>query len=270
VEGWSIPYRVSVTDLALGAHSLDIEWDIKHSGTNALDFVTNYDLIDFPSPSHLFNFGHNQEIVNPLTEAGPWVAGTSSVIPAPSLPAGAVTNYWNSVMAYSNASGDANKFSIWNGNITGMTLLSEGNLAAQQSATRMRIFFTNTAEDVVIAWGGHIAKGDGVWGAGNSAGAISGSPYHTRLISWDPDGDGNNQTSIGNQDRSLSASAVQDPPICNLTGPTSLQCSAVSTFNSGLNSSDLSQGGLTFDWAITVLQIAAPSLLVTKLLHLRR
>jgi len=249
VEGWSIPYRVNITDLALGSHSLDIEWDIKHSGANAIDFVTNYDLINFPPPSHLFNFGHGQETINPLPESGSWASGISSVIPAPNLPAGAVTTYRNLVMAYSNASGDANKFSIWNGTITSMVLLSEGSLASQQSSTRMRITFTNTAADVVIAWGGHIAKGDGVWGANNSASAVDGSPYHTRLISWDPDGDGNNQTSIGNQDRSLSAAAVQDPPICNLNGPGSLQCSAISSFTSGVATSDLSQG-VTFDWEI--------------------
>ena len=249
VEGWSIPYRVSITDLAIGTHSLDIEWDIKHSGTNAIDFVTNYNLIDFPATSHLFGFGHAPETINPLTEAGPWASGTSTVIPAPSLPAGAVTTYRNLVMASTTPDGPANKFSIWNGNITNMILLSEGNLAANQSATRMRIIFTNTAPDVVIAWGGHIAKGEGVWGAGSSAGAISGSPYHTRLISWDPDGDGNNQTSIGNQDRSLSAAAVQDPPICDLNGPSSLECSATSTFTSGVAQSDLSQG-VTFDWEI--------------------
>ena len=250
VEGWSIPYRVNITDLAIGSHSLDIEWDIRHSGANAIDFVTNFDLINYPAPSsHLFNFGHGPETINPLTEVGTWVSGTSSIIPAPSLPAGAVTTYHGLVMAYSNASGDANKFSIWNGNITNMVLVTEGNLGAQQSATRMRIFFTNTDEDVIISWGGHIAKGEGVWGVGNSASAVEGSPYHTRLISWDPDGDGNNQTSIGNQDRSLSAAAVQDPPICNLNGPGSLECSAPTSFTSGVALSDLSQG-VTFDWEI--------------------
>ena len=43
----------------------------------------------------------------------------------------------------------------------------------------------------------------GDWGSGNSAGGISGSPYHTRLISLDGSG--------GNQDRSLSAAAVAAP-----------------------------------------------------------
>src|SRR6185436_8118677 len=53
-----------------------------------------------------------------------------------------------------------------------------------------------------LAWGGHIATRVS-WGAGSSAVAISGSPYHTRLL--DLDGSG------GNQDRSLSADAVIFP-----------------------------------------------------------
>lgn len=249
VEGYSIPYRVDITDLPVGTHSLDIEWDIRQSGANAIDFVTNYDLINFPAGSHVFNFGHTAETINPLTEAGPWADGSSSIIPNPNLPAGAVTTYYNSVMAYSNASGPANKFSVWNANITNMFYVSEGSLAAQSSSTRLRIIFANIAEHVVISWGGHIAKGEGVWGNGNSASAVEGSPYHTRLISWDLDGDGNNQTSIGNQDRSLSAAAVLDPPICELDGPSTLQCTATSSFTSGVAASDLSQG-VSFDWDI--------------------
>jgi hypothetical protein len=54
----------------------------------------------------------------------------------------------------------------------------------------------------VLAWGWHIATRKD-WGNGNSAVAISGSPYHTRLL--DLDGAG------GNQDRSLSAEAVIFP-----------------------------------------------------------
>src|SRR6185436_3541594 len=53
-----------------------------------------------------------------------------------------------------------------------------------------------------LAWGGHIATRQD-WGSGSSAVAISGSPYHTRLIALDGSG--------GNQDRSLSADAVIFP-----------------------------------------------------------
>jgi hypothetical protein len=60
----------------------------------------------------------------------------------------------------------------------------------------------------VISWGGRIATRKD-WGNNNSAVAISGSPYHTRLV--DLDGSG------GNQDRSLSAAAVIFPAVINIT-----------------------------------------------------
>src|SRR5439155_22719727 len=64
------------------------------------------------------------------------------------------------------------------------------------------ITFTASVNNPVLAWGGHISSRQD-WGANNSAVAISGSPYHMRLI--DLDGAG------GNQDRSLSAQAVIFP-----------------------------------------------------------
>ncbi|NVE00662.1 hypothetical protein [Massilia sp. BJB1822] len=61
----------------------------------------------------------------------------------------------------------------------------------------------------VLAWGGHIAtRAD--WGAGNSAAAISGSPYHTSLTAF-ADNDPNTSESVGQQDRSLSSAAVTFP-----------------------------------------------------------
>jgi hypothetical protein len=89
-----------------------------------------------------------------------------------------------------------------------------------------------------------------VWGDGNSAAAVSGSPYHTRLIEWDDDGAGPHiPTSVGNQDRSLSADAVLDPPICDLNGPSSFECSTTSSFTSGVIASDLSSG-VTGVWSV--------------------
>jgi len=84
----------------------------------------------------------------------------------------------------------------------------------------IQIRFIPSGADAVLAWGGHIAW-RGEWGAGQSAGGISGSPYHMRLI--DLNGQG------GNQDRSLSANAVN--------GPASLKIiKAVTTFGGGTTS----------------------------------
>ena len=69
-----------------------------------------------------------------------------------------------------------------------------------------------SADSVVIAWGGHIASSvdwhDDPGETVQTASDISGSPYHTRVISIK---EGNVVKSIGNQDRSLSANAVSEP-----------------------------------------------------------
>jgi prealbumin domain-containing protein len=68
--------------------------------------------------------------------------------------------------------------------------------------TSITITFTTTTASPVLVWGGHIATRLD-WGLGNSAVSISGSPYHTRLLSLDGAG--------GNQDRSLSSDATIFP-----------------------------------------------------------
>jgi hypothetical protein len=95
-------------------------------------------------------------------------------------------------------------FTLYGGTITGVSAYSyvAGTGFAGDKSARITITFTASVANPVLAWGGHISsRAD--WGANNSAVAISGSPYHTRLI--DLDGSG------GNQDRSLSAAAVIFP-----------------------------------------------------------
>src|SRR4029078_12275134 len=87
-------------------------------------------------------------------------------------------------------------------NSSGSYCYSTGTGFTGDKSAAITINFTTTVAPPVLAWGGHIAtRAD--WGNLNSAVAISGSPYHTRLI--DLDGSG------GNQDRSLSADAVIFP-----------------------------------------------------------
>ena len=86
---------------------------------------------------------------------------------------------------------------------TAIYYVSQGSLTANSSETTIAVSFKATSSTVVLAWGGHIARGD-QWN-GASASAISGSPYHMRTKSW-------NLNNVGNQDRSLSADAVINPP----------------------------------------------------------
>src|SRR6185503_3117005 len=88
----------------------------------------------------------------------------------------------------------------------------------------------------VMAWGGHIATRLD-WGLANSAIAITGSPYHMRLV--DLNGSG------GNQDRSLSASAVFFPVSFTIVKETNPDDAQTKTFNYTTTGTGLSAFSLT-------------------------
>lgn len=238
-EGWSIPYRMVMKNLTTGAHELIIEWDIKHSGKNALDYITSYDNMDNPGGSHNATFGHTQETIDPtIGVSGLGTPTTFEILPAPSSAGSPVTgmptNSFNALPATKR------NLTIYNGTITGITYVSQGNLTAAQSATRLKITFTTTDPTVVIAWGGHIAA-EYDWGEGSGATAVDGSPYHTRLVSLDGAG--------GNQDRSLAAKAVVSPPTCSILDPGIICPDATSV---DISSSILNDNGVTvtYLWAL--------------------
>ena len=204
IEGQSIPYRMILTRLSIGSHVVEIEWDIRHSGRNAIDYITSFQRIS--------------ETVNPLL--GTEVSGLPSLFNIPSPPvfttAGTVGGLSQPTSSYLlvQAAGQE-KFAIYNGTVSDLQYVPNaqgnlGDLTASISSTRLRITFNATSPTVVFAWGGHIGSRLD-WGDGNSAGGVSGSPYHTRLISLDGSG--------GNQDRSLSVDAVCIPPIVTISGP---------------------------------------------------
>ena len=220
-EGWSIPYRMTVQNVAFDAsapyvasatHELIIEWDIKHSGKHAIDYITHYYNLDNPSGSHQGTFHHDEEIIDPTIGFAPGVIDNAFTmtypIPAPSSAGSPVanmpTNSFNGLPPLDRV------MTIYNGTITSLSYVSQGDLNAAQSATRLKITFIAHKSTVLFAWGGHIAA-ESDWGEGNGATGVSGSPYHTRLISLDGSG--------GNQDRSLQSTAVVIPPQCAVSGP---------------------------------------------------
>ena len=201
-EGQSIPYRLVMQNLSIGPHSVVIEWDVKHSSANAIDFITHYQRVN-ESIQPCGPANHPEDIVAGCNPANfttfdiPAPTGVNS--PIPGLP----ENVFNALPVAQR------RMTMFNGTITDMIYTNpQGDLSQAQASTRITINFTAESSTVVMAWGGHIARALD-WGAGNSAGGISGSPYHTRLISLDGSG--------GNQDRSLSAAAVQPPGDCELT-----------------------------------------------------
>ena len=213
IEGQSVPYRITLTNIPTSgtancsASGIDCElligYDVKHSSKNALDYVTHFQRI--------------VETVDPCLNRTPCVAGNLFDVPIPASILVNGTPQPNT--SFNNLPAGERKIQIYNGQITGVSYVSQGNLLNADSESVIKIKFKASNSTVVIAWGGHIASLLD-WGVGNSASGISGSPYHTRFKElctpvWDK------QTSTvildcagGNQDRSLKSAAVSPPPLC--------------------------------------------------------
>ncbi|MFY9556815.1 MAG: hypothetical protein WAV47_19045, partial [Blastocatellia bacterium] len=222
-EGYSIPYRLLLTNLAVGTHVVEIEWDIRHSSKNAIDYITHYNRLN--NPNHQTVFGHPAEAIDPTAGiAGLGAPNTFAIPPPPvSSTAGTVGGLAQPTTSFSLLPAGEKDFTRYNGTINagGLVFINNadgnlGDLTVAQSSTRLQITLNATASTVLLSWGGHIGS-QGDWGAGNSASAVSGSPYHTRFISLDGSG--------GNQDRSLSAAAViVDCATCSVGTTISAEC----------------------------------------------
>ena len=177
-EADSVPFRATLTsiDTSVASHTLVIQYDTLQSGKHAYDYLTSYN--------------RTETTADPTTGLSGLTAGNCFPIPL------------DTTIAFANPSSTqaSGCIQIWNGTITNVVY---GTLdsAGQRSVT---VTFSATDPTVLIAWGGHIASQID-WGAGNSAGAISGSPYHMRLLTLD-------NTQLGNQDRSLKAAAILPVP----------------------------------------------------------
>ena len=198
-EGDSVPYRLRFSDLSVGpAHTVVIAWDTTQSSKHAIDYLTS--------------FGRTVTTADPCAGVA-GCSGPPSTAPIPSDPNLSAANGFTG----SQIGGD---FSIYGGTIAGPGSISAYELrkdnkcftspsgiipnfaADANTITCVKVTFTALNDHPVLAWGGHIGARAN-WGLNNSAVAISGSPFHMRLI--DLDGSG------GNQDKSLAAAAVIFP-----------------------------------------------------------
>jgi len=203
VEGFSIPYRVVMTDLPLATPiTLTMGFDIKHSNRHAVDYLTHYDRLE----PHVATFGHAAEVIDPLIG----VSGVSVTIDTEPIPVPDTTNSpvpGQPAISFNALPAGERVMTLFGGTISSVSYATNGDLTAAQSETRITVAFQVDSSTAVLAWGGHIGSRND-WGFDGSeprsAGGISGSPYHMRLISW-------NLNNLGNQDRSLSAGAIVDP-----------------------------------------------------------
>ena len=204
-EGMSSPYQCLMTGLTPSVQiTLTIGYDIRNSSKNAFDYLTYYNRL-LP---HLFVDHVEPETIDPLSGSGLAAATpfTTYTIPMPSATGTTVAG--QPTDSYNALSSNEHKMTLFNGTIDSIYYLVEGNLSANQSETQIVVKFTPSAATAVLAWGGHIAsRADWGYTSGSprSAGGISGSPFHMRLVSW-------NLGSLGNQDRSISGYTVLPPP----------------------------------------------------------
>jgi hypothetical protein len=202
MEDWSAPYQCVMSGLTIGTQvTLTIGYDIRNSSKNAIDFLTHYNRL---APHNYYRLHTTAETIDPLLGTG--LASNTTfatyTIPAPSstgsLVSGQPTTSFNALSASEKL------MTIYKGTIDTIYYVSQGSLSASSSETQVAIKFTPTGSTVVLLWGGHIASRY-VWGwtnsSPNSAGGISGSPFHMRLVSW-------SLGNIGSTDRSISGAAV--------------------------------------------------------------
>jgi hypothetical protein len=205
-EAMSSPFQCVMINLTPGLQvDLVIGYDIKNSSQHAYDYLTHYNRItphDFPSHS-------TAETIDILAGSGlpsntPY---TTYTIPTPSTAGSPVSG--QPALSYNALTIAERQMTLFNGTIDTIFYVVQGDLNANQSETQINIRFTPSSVTAVLAWGGHIASRNDwgyVSGSPRSAGGISGSPFHMRLITW-------TYGSTGNQDRSLSGGSVSAPPL---------------------------------------------------------
>ena len=215
-----IPYRAEVSGITASGtvHTLELEYDTVVGGLHAIDYLGSFDATETTSSEG------NELHANKSDPCGDVLPGCNPAAPTSSLPLPPISpqGLTNCVGVSTGTpptpitGADSGRFmKIWGPlgtAITAMKYEPETNKGGGTCSRIIKVTFevggsepTNT---VVLAWGGHIARGPGFngWGAGKGAGSVNGSSYHMAFVSGSGHGlDGESQ---GSQDRSLSAGAV--------------------------------------------------------------
>ena len=204
-EEMSAPFQCIMTGLTAGVQvTLVIGYDVRNSSKNAYDYLTHYNRI-LP---HNFASHSTPETIDPLINTG--LASTTPYttypIPAPSSSGSTVPGQPST--SFNSLPAAERLMVLYNGTIDTIYYVSQGSLTASNSETKIAVTFTPATSTLVLVWGGHIGSRNDwgyTMGLPNSAGGISGSPFHMRLVSW-------TINNLGNQDRSLAGPAVGAPP----------------------------------------------------------
>lgn len=208
-EDQYFPYRIRFSNLTVGTnYTVVLGYDVTHGGAHAIDYLGSFNTLTISDRA--INGATVRAGVDPCSGvAGCVLASPTSTAPI-TLDNVAVTNQLNPFTNGPIYQPSNQQLTIWGA--TGLTFAYEsidGNVATDsQVERRVRVTFTATVSNPVLAWSGHVAF-DSDWGCWLSAGGISGSPYHMRLVglcvTTTPPAPVGGCTAGGNQDRSASA-----------------------------------------------------------------
>ena len=268
-EGFSVPYRIEFTTLeANQQYRVRIAFDVKKNGSVAFDYITGFQNLQLSTSL-------SPELVNPLVGTGLQnLSGISSsflAIPSPAYTTNAIFNSTagNSFAQLKTTAGfnpeislptspfssslrDKGNMAIWNATLNSIQYVGGVDISPGTVSVAMEIVFTkaNNANNVVLAWGGHIASLLD-WGQGNSASAISGSPYHMYVETVVKTNDGS-MICNGNMDCQLSSDAVTPAPTCSITGPSTL-CASTTLVNYKAVLDASQNGPVSYNWSVVNL-----------------
>jgi hypothetical protein len=212
-EGESVPYRAKFRDLSPGKmYSATIQWDTTKQGKHAIDYLTGV--------------ARTETTADPCSDITCVAPVSTLAVPLDSEVSGrGVTQVPGQAFRIDGGTFPAPGASIANtGNLCGTstctvtanpTAYSLTGTYTGDSSTSTTVYFYAVGTTVVLSWGGHVAS-QADWGAGSSASSIAGSPYHMRVLDFACSSVAN--CSAGNQDRSMSSSAVL-PPVTTTTLP---------------------------------------------------
>ena len=268
-EGFSVPYRIEFTTLeANQQYRVRIAFDVKKNGRVAFDYITGFQNLQLSASLP-------PELVNPLVGTGLQnLSGISSSFLAIPSPAYTTNTIFNSTAGnsfaqlkttagfnpeislptspFSSSLRDKGNMAIWNATLNSIQYVGGVDISPSTVSVAMEIVFTkaNNANNVVLAWGGHIASLLD-WGVGNSASSIPGSPYHMYVETVVKTSDGD-VICNGNMDCQIAADAVTPVPTCNITGPSEL-CSSTTLVNYKAVLDASQNGPVSYNWSVVDL-----------------
>jgi flagellar hook capping protein FlgD len=222
LESHSIAYRTVMDQLPTDGTVIEliIGYDVKRSGSYAIDYLTHFQRL-LP---HVLFAHRDPEVFDPLsgiTGVGPTITTAAIPVPTRSIvvdPDGTGPDPAAPQPTTSASALPASErvMTLYGGTLIDVSYVTEAdvNLTTKSSESQVRVRFTADSPTAVLAWGGHIACrwdwGFNADGTPRSAGGISGSSYHMRLVTW-------SLGSLGNQDRSMSTDAVYPVPKCAIS-----------------------------------------------------